>query len=121
VEHELKLQAHIDAELSRKQLEKLANCLTKKRHELTARVDEFNLQIVAKDDCITTDAVDAASMQENRLRASGMVEQHRLIIAEIDAALRRLETGRYGVSETSGEPISFARLMLVPWARTGID
>ena len=40
---------------------------------------------------------------------------------EIDAALRRLSDGRYGVSEATGEPIACDRLMLIPWARTSAD
>jgi RNA polymerase-binding transcription factor len=41
-------------------------------------------------------------------------------LAEIDAALRRLyeEPERFGVCEDTGQPIPFARLDIVPWART---
>ena len=53
---------------------------------------------------------------ERRLRASRELE-------EIDAALRRLYESpeRFGLSETTGEPIPFERLDLIPWARTGAD
>jgi RNA polymerase-binding transcription factor DksA len=39
---------------------------------------------------------------------------------EIDAALERLyhHPERFGVCERTGEPIPFARLDLIPWART---
>jgi DnaK suppressor protein len=39
---------------------------------------------------------------------------------EIDAALERLhrDPKRFGVCERTGEPIPFARLELIPWART---
>ena len=39
---------------------------------------------------------------------------------EIDAALERLhrDPKRFGVCERTGEPIQFARLDLIPWART---
>ena len=117
----LKLQAHIDAQLSQVQLEDLEVRLTDKRHELTERVEHLEQQMVIKDDCSQADAADAASAQENRLRARGMVEQHRQVIKEIDAAFRRLESGSYGVSETTGEPIDPERLMLIPWARVGTD
>ena len=117
----LKLQAHIDAQLSQVQLEELEGRLTDKRRELTERVEHLEQQMVIKDDCSHADAADAASAQENRLRARGMVEQHRQVIKEIDAARRRLESGSYGVSETTGEPIDLERLMLVPWARVGTD
>jgi DnaK suppressor protein len=117
----LKLQAHVDAELTEVQLKDLASLLTGKRRELTERVDSLEEQLVIKDDCSLADAADAASLQENRLRSHGMLEQHQQVIKEIDAALRRLEVGSYGISETSGEPIVYDRLMLIPWARTGMD
>jgi DnaK suppressor protein len=84
-------------------------------------LDTLNRQIAAKDNCSIADAAEAASLQENRARASGVAHQHRQTIAEIDLALKRLENGRYGVSETSGEPIAYERLSLIPWARTNID
>jgi len=117
----LKIQAHIDAELSQAQLQELAGLLAEKRRELTGRVMNLEQQNVSKDDCSLADAADAASLQENRLRARGMLEQHQQIIKEIDAALRRLENGSYGISKTTGEPISYDRLMLIPWARSGVD
>lgn len=36
---------------------------------------------------------------------------------EIDAALRRLEGGTYGVCEVTGKPISTERLRAIPWTR----
>ena len=117
----MKLQAHADAELTQAQLEKLARLLMDKRKDLEDRIVNLEQQIVIKDDCSLADAADAASLQENRLRARGMIEQHQQIIKEIAAALRRLESGRYGVSETSGEPIAYDRLTLIPWARTGMN
>jgi len=95
--------------------------MTEKRRELAERTEDLEQQMVIKGDCSHTDAADAASAQENRLRARGMVERNRQVIMEIDAAFRRLESGSYGVSETTGEPIDYKRLMLVPWARVGTD
>jgi len=114
-------QAHSDAELTDSQLDELANQLVNKRRELADMLDKLDLQIAAKDDCSLSDAAEAASLQENRVRASGIADQHRQTIAEINLALSRLENGRYGVNETSGEPIAYERLLLIPWARTGSD
>jgi RNA polymerase-binding transcription factor DksA len=50
-----------------------------------------------------------------------VIDQHHRTIKEIDAALHRLNNRNYGVSETTGEPITYARLVLIPWARTGVD
>ena len=60
-----------------------------------------------------TDTYDAEV--EASLAARATEELH-----EIDAALERLyrDPERFGVCERTGEPISFARLDLIPWART---
>jgi DnaK suppressor protein len=39
---------------------------------------------------------------------------------EVDAALRRVEDGSYGVDEETGEPIADERLEAVPTARTNV-
>ncbi len=114
-------QAHSDAELTDSQLDELANHLVDKRRELADMLDKLDLQIAAKDDCSLSDAAEAASLQEIRVRASGIADQHRQTIAEINLALSRLKNGRYGVDETSGEPVAYERLLLIPWARTGSD
>ena len=43
------------------------------------------------------------------------------LISELRAALRRMDEGRYGVDEVTGEPIPFERLQLFPEARTNVD
>jgi len=117
----MKIHGHVDAELSEDQLNELANRLTEKRNELVDTLALLNRQIAAKDDCSLADAAEAASLQENRARASGIADQHRQTITEIDLALKRLENGRYGVSESSGESIAYERLLLIPWARNNAD
>lgn len=42
-------------------------------------------------------------------------------VAEIDHALSRLEKGCYGISEESGEPIAYERLLVIPWTRKGLS
>lgn len=42
-------------------------------------------------------------------------------LAEIDAALRRVDDGTYGIDEVTGEPIDAARLEAVPTARTNVS
>jgi RNA polymerase-binding transcription factor DksA len=52
-----------------------------------------------------------------------MTEQARAraLLAEVEAALQRMQQGRYGIGERSGEPISLARLRAIPWARDDIE
>lgn len=113
--------AHPNADLSQAQLKELAKRLVSMRRELAEMLEELNQQTAAKDDCSIADAAEAASLQETRVRAKGIVDQHRQTIAEIDLAFRRLGNGCYGVSETSGEPIAYERLALIPWARSGAN
>ena len=44
-------------------------------------------------------------------------------LQEIDEALRRLYEApeRFGICESTGEPIPLARLDLIPWARTCVE
>jgi DnaK suppressor protein len=58
----------------------------------------------------------AEGVVEDRDRAA-LLEHDRALIAEIEHALTRMDAGTYGRSETSGRPISYARLRAVPWAR----
>ena len=60
-----------------------------------------------------TDALEAELAGSNEVRLSRE-------LAEIDAALERLYRvpERFGTCEDSGREIPFARLELVPWART---
>ena len=48
-------------------------------------------------------------------------DRQRKLIAKIDAALRRIETGEYGFCEVSGEPISLARLEARPIATMTVE
>lgn len=117
----MKIRAHPDAELAQAQLEELVHCLTNKRRELADTFGSLNQQITTKDDCSVADAAEAASRHETRIRAAGMVDQNKETMAEIDSALNRLANGQYGISEFSGEPIPYERLLLVPWARSGVN
>ncbi len=117
----MKTRPHTDAELTPAQLKELTKRLLIMRRELVSILDTLKRQATVKDDCTVADAAEAASLQESRARASGIADQHGRTIAEIDHALRRLENGRYGISEVSGDPIAYERLTLIPWARTGVD
>lgn len=55
--------------------------------------------------------------------AAQLAERASRELQEIDDALQRLyeHPERFGISETTGEPIPFERLDLIPWARTGAE
>lgn len=45
----------------------------------------------------------------------------RFQLLEIDFALARLESGRFGICEETGEPIEVGRLLAIPWTRLSIE
>lgn len=60
-----------------------------------------------------------ASLQMQESRA--MLRQARQHLDEVDAALRRVESGDYGVCENCGRDIPLARLEARPFARYCVD
>jgi DnaK suppressor protein len=60
---------------------------------------------------------DAASDNSDREFSLSMVSNRQETLYEIEAAIKRLETGVYGICEKSGQIISKERLEVIPWAR----
>ena len=61
---------------------------------------------------------DGATSGFERAQLSALLEQARAELAELRAALARLDDGRYGVCERCGRPIGAARLEARPAVRT---
>ncbi len=112
------MQAHPDADLTPNQVQELSDQLADKRREMVDSVDSLRETIMSKHDCDIIDAGDSASLNEERRRAAAILKHHEETIAEIDAALARFKVGRFGISETTGEPIAYERLQAITWART---
>jgi DnaK suppressor protein len=55
-----------------------------------------------------------------RSQVAALARQAREHLAEVDAALARLEAGTYGICERCGRPIEAARLEARPTARTHV-
>jgi DnaK suppressor protein len=53
--------------------------------------------------------------------ALGMMSTAQEFLTEVEAALRRIETGGYGVCELTGKPIPLERLDAVPWTRYSVE
>lgn len=101
------------------QLEKLRRSLVQAREDAFARLQ--GEQAVARSADSLPEPMDAAELAREQGDAALLVERTRARVREIDDALSRLEAGRYGVSELSGQPIGFDRLEAVPWARLATD
>jgi RNA polymerase-binding transcription factor DksA len=63
---------------------------------------------------------DQAAELNEREKDLAILEGLEADLAEIEAALQRLDEGTYGVDENTGDPIDPARLDALPTARTNI-
>lgn len=101
--------------LGQRQLDELRRALLEKRAELlahlsgtTALPEEAERQAELMDRADTDLELDNRALQSNRDSE---------LLGEVEQALARLDEGTYGISEESGEPIGYARLRVLPWAR----
>ena len=64
---------------------------------------------------------DTASATFDRELDQGLEEGAQQTLAEIEAALKRIEDGTYGICEVCGKPIGEERLRAIPWAKLCIE
>ncbi len=107
--------------LSPEQLEELGGRLRRKQSELREQIASLRKVTSVRPDCTTLDAADTANLIQSNQNASVLIGQGEKTLAEVDAAIARLEAGCYGLSEVTGEPIEYARLLAIPWARAGAN
>jgi RNA polymerase-binding protein DksA len=64
---------------------------------------------------------DTASATFDRELDQGLEEGAQQTLAEIEAALKRIDAGTYGICEVCGKPIGEDRLRAIPWAKLCIE
>jgi RNA polymerase-binding transcription factor DksA len=64
---------------------------------------------------------DQGSETFERAKDLSILERLETDLAEIEAALARIDEGTYGVDEVTGDPIDPQRLDALPTARTNVD
>ena len=101
--------------------------LTEERHATLRRLadltDDFDAVVAASRDTNADDEHDpeGATIAFERSQVQALVRQAREHLAEIDAALERVDAGTYGTCENCGRPIGEGRLEARPVARTCIS
>jgi DnaK suppressor protein len=108
-----------DGGLSAEQLATLRERLERMRGELRTRLERA--EAIAREAEPEVEPLDAAEQTREQDDAILRADRDRAQLREVEGALRRMEAGTYGISQISGEPISFARLRAVPWARYDSD
>ena len=98
----------------RKKLLRLREILLKEIHQLTAEACEETPSYSMHPADAATDSFD-----RDLVLALASFEQDGLY--EIDAALRRIDDGTYGVCELTGRPIPWKRLEAIPWTRFSVE
>jgi len=107
------------AGLSEEQLEVLRDRLERIRAELRQRLARESA--VPRTSEPVVEVLDAAEQTREQDDAILFAEHDRALLHEVERALDKMSTGLYGLSEVSGEPIAYKRLLAVPWARYGSD
>jgi DnaK suppressor protein len=84
---------------------------------------DFNEVVAASRDSNADDEHDpeGATIAFERSQVAALVLQVQRHLAEVEAAIHRLEAGTYGICERCGQPIAKARLEARPAARTCIS
>ena len=111
--------------LSPSELERFRNALLIKRRQLLRDIGGLAEQALGAGEGHTSDQFDdwaeVGSEEHERSLTLDLVGSERELLRKIDAALSRIEEGRYGICEATGRPIGRARLNVQPWARDCID
>jgi DnaK suppressor protein len=90
------------------------------REELV-RESTQTLQHLQQDSLQEPDLADRASVESERSLELRTRDRERKLIAKIVAALERIQDGRYGYCEETGDPISLSRLDARPIATLTIE
>ena len=91
--------------------------------QIEALTREFDEVVAASRSSNADDEHDpeGATIAFERQQVVALLEQARQRLADVEAAVRNLEAGIYGICETCGRPIAPERLAARPSARTCID
>ena|SRR5690349_6572190 len=102
---------------------RLADERRRAEERLASLVGDYDSVVAASLDTNADDEHDpeGATIAFERSQIGALVRQVRQHVAEVDAALARVDAGTYGTCERCGRPIGEARLEARPAATTCID
>ncbi len=102
----------------------LRAALEAERDELLGQVSDLDAEADVsrwRDGGFDDDPADSGSANLERDRAQSLSGHARRILAEVEAALERMDAGTYGVCENCGQAIERDRLEALPYATLCMD
>lgn len=114
------LRAHPDAQLTKKQVERLYDLLVQERDRVMVGMGSHLSEAIG-DNAPLADEMDMAQRHSEQAYLMRFADKERKLLSEIAHALSKLDQGEYGLCEGTGEPISFKRLELRPWTRYSVE
>ncbi len=90
--------------------ERLTNQMSGRAKESAEEMDSYSLHMA-----------DAGTDNFDRDFALSLLSADQDAIYEIDAAIKRIQRGTYGICELTGQPIPKARLEAIPWTRFTVE
>lgn len=102
-------------------LEQLRNRLFDRRQEILQRLDNYGEALAYLEQSRPTEFSEEAQEEAAANSLKALDERERRELAEIVAALKRMDTGEYGVCERCEKKIGAARLNALPMVRFCID
>jgi DnaK suppressor protein len=94
--------------------------LLRLREALSERIRQLAGEACEETPSYSMHMADAATDNFDRDLVLGLASFEREALYEIDAALKRIEKGTYGICELTGQPIPWNRLEAIPWARFSV-
>lgn len=109
--------------MNEEQLRVMRKRLEDERANMQSDIDTLTIGDMDEGDSngVSNHAADDASDLTTRERNMALNNNAADIIAQIDAALRRMDEGRYGICELSGRQIPLERLEAIPYAAYDIE
>ncbi|HEX8070291.1 MAG TPA: TraR/DksA family transcriptional regulator [Pyrinomonadaceae bacterium] len=103
--------------MDKRKLKSYRDRLLERREGLFRQVTEAEMSSRERDLEATQDPADMAANAYTKELLISMSANDRRLLALIDEALQRIETGGFGECVNCGEPVQEKRLEAVPWAR----
>ena len=108
-----------DEDLSDEELDHFRNLLLEERTKVQGRLERHVKESVFELDSLP-DEIDQASRESEQTAMLRLADKERKLLAQIERALAKFESGDYGICEGTGDPIGRKRLKARPWTRHSI-